>query len=423
MFCHNCGTEIPENARFCVKCGNLVEKDIPIKSEPQAVAEGEQSDIQVAEQVVTKANRQELKKTEKTSVSHIFVLLTVGVGIILLGLMIFLLSDKGQEGIPSKNIPATAGEKMKAAVEDILSQMKQNTFQVAKIRSYYADVLTEVYYQMMADEGDIDGTTESGEYLNKYAIVDVDGDGVEELIVSISGTFTAGMTETVYEYDIETGTLITELVGTPSTRYYSNGAVASDLMHNQGRGLDFWPYIVYVYDTQSDTYVQKSSVDTWAKERYAEDFPDEIDKNGDGVVYYLEGISDADETGEVEYKDNADYDAWYESYFGDGIEIEIPWEGFCNKAFEAYTQANISVLIDRIKVKQQQEQIDMGLFYMEHNDNYEKVEELLSGILQIEISGEDDSMIREGQYNGETVYCTKSLARRLAQVTIIFPLL
>lgn len=35
MFCHNCGTEIPENARFCVKCGTPLGKDIP--SKPGAV--------------------------------------------------------------------------------------------------------------------------------------------------------------------------------------------------------------------------------------------------------------------------------------------------------------------------------------------------------------------------------------------------
>lgn len=44
------------------------------------------------------------------------------------------------------------------------------------------------------------------------------------------------------------------------------------------------------------------------------------------------------------------------------------------------------------------------MFYLENDNDYEKVEELLSTVLQIEISGEGDSMSREGKYNGETVY-------------------
>ena len=62
----------------------------------------------------------------------------------------------------------------------------------------------ELYWPELPDVGEIDlgepGTIEDEE----FAVFDVDGDGQEELLVSVSNTYTAGMYEIIYGYDAQT---------------------------------------------------------------------------------------------------------------------------------------------------------------------------------------------------------------------------
>ena len=56
---------------------------------------------------------------------------------------------------------------------------------------------------------------------NKFAVYDVDGDGVEELIISFTTTYSAAMQECAYGYDDSTGELYEEYSVYPYTQYYS----------------------------------------------------------------------------------------------------------------------------------------------------------------------------------------------------------
>ena len=165
---------------------------------------------------------------------------------------------------------------------------------------------------------------------NQFAIYDIDFDGKEELIIQYTTTYTAGMVEVIYDYDSKTKLLKEELRSFPSLTYYNNGIVSADWSHNQGlAGLgDFWPYTLYQYKQESDTYIEIASVDAWNKERADEDyegnpFPDELDIDGDGFIYFV--------TAEGTYAQNTvvdgeEYERWRSSLLGNGKKMEVPYQ-------------------------------------------------------------------------------------------------
>ena len=165
---------------------------------------------------------------------------------------------------------------------------------------------------------------------NQFAIYDIDFDGKEELIIQYTTTYTAGMVEVIYDYDSKTKLLKEELRSFPSLTYYNNGIVSADWSHNQGlAGLgDFWPYTLYQYKQESDTYIEIASVDAWNKEQANEDyegnpFPDELDIDGDGFIYFV--------TAEGTYAQNTvvdgeEYERWRSSLLGNAKKIEVPYQ-------------------------------------------------------------------------------------------------
>ncbi len=165
---------------------------------------------------------------------------------------------------------------------------------------------------------------------NQFAIYDIDFDGKEELIIQHTTAAVAGMVEVIYDYDSKTKLLKEELRSFPSLTYYNNGIVSADWSHNQGlAGLgDFWPYTLYQYKQESDTYIEIASVDAWNKERADEDyegnpFPDELDIDGDGFIYFV--------TAEGTYAQNTvvdgeEYERWRSSLLGNAKKMEVPYQ-------------------------------------------------------------------------------------------------
>lgn len=305
-------------------------------------------------------------------------------------------------------------------LDTLLTQAENEKFQEAKLKSCYAGIVNGVKYSFLPDcDNSIerfdsygDETEEDDEYVDKYAILDVDSDGRKELIISVTDTVVAGMLEMIYEFNPETNELKQELATFPANTYYDNGVVKSGWSHNQGMGPDFWPFDLYVYDGESDTYIGKGSVDTWDKQYFPEDyegskFPDELDSNGDGVLYYL---MDEDGNGWDTLHDNADYDAWYQAYIGDAKEIEIPWKTVSDNECEGYTKEYISLVIEKIRNNVQEGDTDIGLILMEGENDYENygaVEEVLVSQFQMSIENDHpDGLIRKGRYDGKTVYYT-----------------
>lgn len=197
----------------------------------------------------------------------------------------------------------------------------------------FRNILREFIHQCRA-EGTEDLSAE------RFAICDVNGDGRDELITQRNNTYMANQLERVYDEDGR------ELLAQyPFMTYYDNGYVTAGWSHNQGAAGDkLWPYTLCRYDSSEGKYVQEAAVDGWDKSlrdtylSYDETiipFPENVDKDRDGFVYYI--ITEAGGYAPVygEPIDYADYALWAARYLGANV-IDVP--------YYPLTEENISLI-------------------------------------------------------------------------------
>lgn len=173
---------------------------------------------------------------------------------------------------------------------------------------------------------------------NSFSIIDVDGDGKEELLLIWDYASMAGTVGYVFGYD--NGEVYEELATFPILTFYDNGIVEVSWSHNQGLAGDFWPYDVFRYDAENDVYQYFCGVDAWDKSMREENeqgdyFPDDIDSDGDGIVYYLLPL-DWDGHYDIPLVDGSEYEDWRNSYMDGAKEISIP--------VQKLTEENIAAL-------------------------------------------------------------------------------
>lgn len=202
----------------------------------------------------------------------------------------------------------------------------------------YREALENVLYDKVFPDGVECGVpgAEDGPG-NYFAVLDIDGDGREELLIQYTTASMGGMREAIYDYDAATGTMREELSEFPLVTYYENGAVEAGWSHNQGLNAfgsdEFWPYNLYRYDSAADTYVLLGMVDAWdravSEKNYAgESFPDEADEDGDGILYSVMGNMDTLEAYDAldTLVDGAALAELQESYRKDAAKIAVPWQ-------------------------------------------------------------------------------------------------
>lgn len=165
---------------------------------------------------------------------------------------------------------------------------------------------------------------------NCFAICDVNGDGRDELITVVNDGPMAAQAATVYD-----GNGNRLLVEFPAVTYYDNGYALAEWSHNQGASGDkLWPYTLFKYDAEAGGYVSVANVNGW--DRKIRDsalsydgstipFPDGVDVDGDGFVYYIiteEGGYAPDYGTPVDY---AEYAAWLEGYIGGANVVDVAY--------------------------------------------------------------------------------------------------
>ena len=212
-----------------------------------------------------------------------------------------------QPDLQEEEIPSGDNEEPEPEVVDHGAQIKA-----------YADKLNEQISYMESEE--VAYSFENTE--NLFAIQDIDCDGRDELIIELMPSVMAGMTLEIYDYDDDTSELHLQYAGFPSFRVYDNGVLQDDASHNQGNGVNLWPYELCVYDKETDAYVHVADISSCDKEVVGEDFPDDVDADGDGTVYYING---GDGTSE-EPVDGEAYESWLAGYMDGAKEIEISWQ-------------------------------------------------------------------------------------------------
>ncbi|MBQ3660664.1 MAG: hypothetical protein IJQ41_05270 [Firmicutes bacterium] len=168
-----------------------------------------------------------------------------------------------------------------------------------------------------------------GEWTNMYAILDIDGDGRNELVLRIAQTIMASMQENIYAYDEETGEIVQELWAFPLCTYLRGGlAIQSGWSHGTGaEGPDFWPFNVFYYNEETDEYdldgyCAQISLEAMKEIGWEDRFPAEYDKDGDGIIYEISNET----TGDLEWVDEDGYQFWYNNLFGDEPPLDIPWK-------------------------------------------------------------------------------------------------
>ena len=160
---------------------------------------------------------------------------------------------------------------------------------------------------------------------NHFTVTDIDGDGRQELLLFWTEAYMAGNQCVIYDY--HDGVLWKQGQFFPSLRFYDNAAIEEDWSHNQGWSGRFWPHYAYRYNPQSDLYEQVGFVEGWDKRVVSEGFPDDIDADGDGLVYDVRS-ADADWTSGSRYEpermmDGPAYEEWRQSYLNGSQEVEI----------------------------------------------------------------------------------------------------
>lgn len=223
------------------------------------------------------------------------------------------------------------------AAETAASETEAETGEYNRSKSIeaYKAALENIAQNDILPDGSELGTSDGYDMSeNTFAVYDVDHDGKDELIFCYTTTSMAAMTAKIYDYNESSGEMHEELSAFPMLTFYDNASIGAGVSHNQGYAGEFWPYTFYVYDVGSDTYKAEYFVDAWDKSlsdvNYnGETFPDDADKDGDGIVYYLDS-PDGSEQGEPMDKDA--YDAWFGENAGN--KEELP--------FQKLTEENIN---------------------------------------------------------------------------------
>lgn len=203
---------------------------------------------------------------------------------------------------------------------------ERKAFQLALQMVYDQQYLPELGEQIVITEPD--STIEE----EQFAILDVDGDGREELLLRITNTDVAGMCEVIYGFDAQTGVLRVEAWNHIAVTHYP-GFLRADASHNHGlAGELLWPYTVLLYDPAEDSYRETYRVDAWDKS-WADynsllemPFPEEIDSDNYGGVFL---ITQGDETQILSLRD---FDLWESRLFAGKDPINIPWQNLTRTA-------------------------------------------------------------------------------------------
>lgn len=193
-------------------------------------------------------------------------------------------------------------------------------------RKRFGEILWNAYLKGELPDGrKLDWTGSERAEGNHFAVTDIDGDGRMELLLFWTEASTAGHLCAIYDY--HDGVLLEQGRFFPSLRFYDNAAIEEDWSHNQGWSGRFWPHYAYRYNPQSNLYEQVGFVEGWDKRVVSEGFPDDIDADGDGLVYDVRP-ADVDWTIGSRYEpermmDGPAYEEWRQSYLNGSQEVEI----------------------------------------------------------------------------------------------------
>ena len=165
-----------------------------------------------------------------------------------------------------------------------------------------------------------DDNVQAGAEIHDYAICDMDGDGVEELIIRY------GRYAKVYEYDEITMQVKEEFswqaegdFTAEEVEFYQNGYYITHGHDNRVRKIDSISLLFQYYDFGSIQWNHDHGDGSTSDEEYLALY----DKDGDGVIYYVQIIGEDYRVSDLVYYDNAELEAKISEVTGGSKPLDI----------------------------------------------------------------------------------------------------
>lgn len=251
--------------------------------------------------------------------------------LLVMGLLVNLAACGGGEDPASPSVPESVPETAPATVPETEAATLPIASTQPQAVSYelYAQLLQDIhdnpndYTDLMGGPGGIESDI--------FAICDIDGDGVEELIVCFLSTYMAAQHTTIWKPGAD-GDSMDEVVTLGAyAEYYSNGAVRNFASHNQSPGQTIWPYGLSVRDPETGSYNYIGSA--YCVDEGSAEYDAALDEDGDGVLYYFTFAGAEEESAPITKEA---YDALVNEY--------IPEERLLSPEFLEITQEHIDSL-------------------------------------------------------------------------------
>lgn len=276
-----------------------------------------------------------------------------------------------------------------ATFTSLFEQVKQETYVVTVRRNYYADVLERLYYyDRLPDDGDDIDAKMAGDY-ETYAVYDIDGDGIEELMLYVDRPGTGSSWSIIYEYNVDTDSLKQELYAYMDNQFYSNGRIVG--MDDSSHGV-----MVYVYNPENDDY-SDSYLTIMRGTTYWDMGSNNEDYSGyDYRVYHSN-------TEEETYMTEEEYNQWLADQTAGATELEIPWKKIVDEEYREYAKAYSAAVLENVKAHLAEGQNDIGVAYIEGGDSCEAAETMLSSVLPVVYDDSDPVMVG-GSIGGNEFY-------------------
>ena len=235
------------------------------------------------------------------------------------------------------------------------SSVREDEKTVAERRSRYADMLSSIglggsWPEEAAEEISYEALLREE---NEFSIMDIDEDGIEELLVLVSAEELQGCRLAIYQFDPDTQQIQIEYKGNPKTVIYEKGLLMEETTGYDETGELTSSKQYYQYGSGSDTY-EKVEEETL-------------------------------------------------SLTGTPLEAAIAWKSLSTNQYRSYVKDYQKLLLEDKKAGRTEEIFDLGETYMEHDGDFSFVVSMLSEQTPIELIELLENLEWEGSYEGEDV--------------------
>ena len=165
---------------------------------------------------------------------------------------------------------------------------------------------------------------------NTLAIYDIDGDGKSELLIRNM----TEKSESIYDFSESIEKIFLKYRDNISLEYFNNDYIKYIDFDEECKlsGTTFPSFHFVMYNKRDDSFDREGSVVIWSKDASPTNpddenkpFPNDIDKTGDGFVYFISDNDFADASGFEKAVDTPVYEAWVKNYVGNAKPIKVQW--------------------------------------------------------------------------------------------------